>query len=109
AHTMTPRLPVVYLPGIDGTGRLLFRQERLLAGFHVRCVSYPQDDRHTYPDLVALGARALEETGPAVLLAESFGGAVALLIALQRPELVRRLVLVNSFARYPRRLPIDVL
>lgn len=100
--------PVVYLPGIDGTGRLLYRQERLNAEFAVRCVSYPQDDRHTYGDLVKLGVRALEETGPAALLSESFGGAVALMVALERPDLVQRLVLVNTFARYPRRLFIDV-
>lgn len=104
---MTPDMPVVYLPGIDGTGRLLYRQERLDAEFAVRCVSYPQDDSHTYADLVRLGVRALEETGPGVVLAESFGGAVALMVALERPDLVRRLVLVNTFARYPRRLFID--
>lgn len=104
-----PRPPVVYLPGVDGTGRLLFCQKRLLADFDVRCVAYPQDDRHTYADLVGLGVRALEAAGPGTLLAESFGGAVALMVALERPDLVRRLVLVNTFARYPRRLPIDVL
>jgi pimeloyl-ACP methyl ester carboxylesterase len=105
---MTPDTPVVYLPGIDGTGRLLYRQKRLHAEFAVRCVSYPQDDRHTYADLVALAIQALEETGPGVVLAESFGGAVALMVTLARPDLVRRLVLVNTFARYPRRLFIDV-
>jgi 3-oxoadipate enol-lactonase len=105
---MTPTMPVVYLPGIDGTGRLLYRQERLNAEFPVRCVSYPQDDKHTYADLVKLGICALEETGPGAVLAESFGGAVALMVALERPDLVRRLVLVNTFAHYPRRLFIDV-
>ena len=105
---MTPDLPVVYLPGIDGTGRLLYRQDRLNAEFSVRCVSYPQDDRHTYADLVNLGVLALEETGPGVVLAESFGGGVALMVALTRPDLVRRLVLVNTFAWYPRRFNIDV-
>lgn len=104
---MTPKPPVVYLPGIDGTGRLLYRQEPLLAAYDVRCVSYPQDDAHAYADLVALGVRALEDTGPGDVVAESFGGAVALMVALARPDLVRRLVLVNTFARYPRRLFID--
>jgi pimeloyl-ACP methyl ester carboxylesterase len=99
--------PVVYLPGIDGTGRLLFQQKRLLAEYDVRCVSYPQDTRHTYADLVQLGVSALEQTGPATVLAESFGGAVALMVALARPDLVARLVLVNTFACYPRRLFID--
>jgi pimeloyl-ACP methyl ester carboxylesterase len=64
--------------------------------------------RHSYAVYVTLGIRKLEETGPAVLLAESFGGAVALMIAHQRPDLVRRLVLVNTFAYYPRRFTIDV-
>ncbi|MCI0704724.1 MAG: lysophospholipase, partial [Planctomycetia bacterium] len=93
----------------DGTGRLLHRQTRLNAEFAVRAVSYPQDDKHTYPDLVKLGIAALEETGRGVVLAESFGGAIALQVALERPELVERLVLVNTFARYPRRLFIDAL
>ncbi len=105
---LPPQCPVVYLPGVDGTGRLLFRQQALAERFTLRCVSYPQDDKHTYADLVAIGIKHLEETGPAVVLAESFGGAVALLIALKRPELVRRLVLVNTFAWYPRRLYISV-
>jgi pimeloyl-ACP methyl ester carboxylesterase len=104
---MTPNIPVVYLPGIDGTGRLLYRQERLNSEYRVRCLCYPQDNTHTYADLVTLGIRALEETGPGVLLAESFGGAIALMVALERPDLVKRLVLVNTFAYYPRRLFID--
>jgi pimeloyl-ACP methyl ester carboxylesterase len=105
---MTPNMPVVYLPGIDGTGRLLYRQERLNSEHPVRCVSYPQDNTHTYADLVKLGVKALEEIGPGAVLAESFGGAVALMVALERPDLVKRLVLVNTFAYFPRRLFIDV-
>jgi pimeloyl-ACP methyl ester carboxylesterase len=106
---LPPRCPVVYLPGIDGTGRLLHRQPGLSVRFTLRCVSYPQDDRHTYADLVRTGVRHLEETGPGVILAESFGGAVALMVALERPDLVRRLVLVNTFAWYPRRLSIGLV
>jgi len=103
------KCPVVYLPGVDGTGRLLHRQTGLSERFTLRCVSYPQDDRHTYADLVVLGVKQLEDTGPGVVLAESFGGAVGLMIALERPDLVRRLVLVNTFAWYPRRLFIDLM
>ncbi len=106
---LPPRCPVVYLPGIDGTGRLLHRQYGLRDRFTLRCASYPQDDQHSYADLVAIGIRHLEETGPAVVLAESFGGAVALMVALARPDLIRRLVLVNTFAHYPRRFSIDLL
>jgi pimeloyl-ACP methyl ester carboxylesterase len=88
---------------------LLHRQTGLHERFTLRCASYPQDERHTYADLVAIGIRHLEDTGPGVVLAESFGGAVALLVALARPDLVRRLVLVNTFAYYPRRFFIDML
>jgi pimeloyl-ACP methyl ester carboxylesterase len=106
---LPPRCPVLYLPGIDGTGRLLHRQPGLHQRFTLRCASYPQDDRHTYADLVGVARRHLEDTGPGVVLAESFGGGVGLMLALERPDLVRRLVLVNTFAYYPRRLPIDFL
>jgi hypothetical protein len=33
------RTPLVYAPGIDGTGRLLFRQTQLHEAFDVRCVA----------------------------------------------------------------------
>jgi pimeloyl-ACP methyl ester carboxylesterase len=103
------KCPVIYMPGIDGTGRCLYRQTGLYEQYDLRCLSYPQDDRHTYADLVKLGIAQLEEAGPGVVLAESFGGAVALMLALERPDLVRRLVLVSTFAYYPRRLFIDPL
>src|SRR5262245_34743455 len=100
---------LVYAPGIDGTGRLLFRQARLHEAYDVRSIAYPQECSHTYADLAALIVRELELAGGGVLLAESFGGAVALYAALARPDLVRRLVLVNTFAYYPRRAYIDLL
>lgn len=108
-EALPPRCPMVYMPGIDGTGRLLHRQVGLQERYELRCVSYPQDAHHSYADLVELGLRELEASGPAVVLAESFGGAVALMAALARPDLVRRLVLVNTFAHYPRRLFIELL
>lgn len=105
------RQALIYLPGIDGTGRLLHRQARLFENYEVHTVSYPQDRLLTYDELADLGARALEASPgyrPGVVLAESFGGAVALTLALNRPELVERLVLINTFAYYPRRY-IDLL
>lgn len=102
-------VPLVYLPGLDGTGRLLHRQEGLHRRYRVECVAYPQDRPTTYEELAALGAARLEQAGgPGVVLAESFGGAVALTLALRRPELVQRLVLVNTFAWYPGRWRIGL-
>jgi pimeloyl-ACP methyl ester carboxylesterase len=100
------RPQVVYLPGLDGTGRLLHRQPGLHDHYRVDCVSYPQDRLVNYEELAELGADRIRGAGgrPAVVLAESFGGAVALTLALRHPELVQRLLLVNTFAWFPRRL-----
>ena len=102
------RSRLIYLPGIDGTGRLLHRQPLLFDRYDVRSIRYPQDRPNTYDELAALGAEQLEPDGGTVL-AESFGGAVALTLALSRPELVHRLILVNTFARYPRQPLIKLL
>ncbi len=102
------RPQVVYLPGLDGTGRLLHRQSGLHARYRVDCVSYPHDRPASYEELAELGAEHIRAAGgrPAIVLAESFGGAVALTLALRHPELVERLLLVNTFAWYPSRLLI---
>jgi pimeloyl-ACP methyl ester carboxylesterase len=98
---------LLYLPGLDGTGRLLHRQPRLHDSYQVHCAAYPQDRPSTYDELADVGVRLLEAGPgrlPAVVLAESLGGGVALTLALRRPDLVERLVLVNTFAYFPRRL-----
>jgi pimeloyl-ACP methyl ester carboxylesterase len=105
------RPALLYLPGLDGTGRLLHRQPRLHDLYEVHCASYPQDRPSTYDELADVGVRLLEAGPgrvPAVILAESLGGGVALTLALRRPDLVERLLLVNTFAHFPRRLLIHV-
>ena len=107
--TADDRQVLLYLPGLDGTGRLLHRQTALHRSYRVLCESYPQDRPATYEQLAAAAAQHLEEAAagrPGVVLAESFGGAVALTLALARPDLVGRLVLVNTFAYFPRRYRI---
>src|SRR5260370_9127958 len=90
---------LLYLPGLDGTQRLLHRQPGLHAAYDVVCQPYPQDEPQTYDSLAGLAAAALwacrtPEHPRAVVLAESFGRGVALTLALRRPELSERLVLV---------------
>jgi pimeloyl-ACP methyl ester carboxylesterase len=97
---------LIYIPGLDGTGRLLHRQPALYEDYHVLCEAFPQDRPATYEELAAAAAVHMEEASPdrpVVVLAESFGGAVALTLALTRPELIERLVLVNTFAYFPKR------
>jgi pimeloyl-ACP methyl ester carboxylesterase len=97
---------LIYLPGVDGTGQLLHRQQALWDNYAVSCASYPQLETATYEELADAAVEMLEGSAgklPAVVLTESFGGGVALTLALKRPDLVARLVLINSFAYYPRR------
>jgi pimeloyl-ACP methyl ester carboxylesterase len=91
---------------MDGTGRLLFRQQAVFDAYDVSCVSYPHATPRSYDELAGLAEGRLEQSGPGVVLAESFGGPVALTLALRRPDLVRRMLLINTFAHYPRRLLI---
>jgi pimeloyl-ACP methyl ester carboxylesterase len=100
------RQALLYLPGLDGTGRLLHRQPDLSATYEVLCESYPQALATGYEELALTAARRLENASggcPSVVLAESFGGALGLTLALRRPDLVERLVLVNTFAYFPGR------
>lgn len=96
--------PLVLVPGMDGTGRLFYRQAPLLArSFRVAALSL-RDEAQLMDVLVedlAGFVRALSPSGePAVVVGESFGGALSLSFALAHPELVRALVIVNSFAHF---------
>jgi pimeloyl-ACP methyl ester carboxylesterase len=103
---------VLYLPGLDGTGRLLYRQGPLHDAYRVVCASYPQDRFATYDEMARSAEGLLESAydgNPATVLAESFGGAVALTLASRRPDLVARLLLVNTFAYFPHRWQIQII
>jgi len=101
---------LVYVPGIDGTGRLLLScAERLERRFRLICLCYepgPQPPaRDSYEGLAASVLAAVGEiaSDPPILLSESFGGAVALRAALDHPESVAAVAVVNGFARHPSR------
>lgn len=96
--------PLVLVPGMDGTGRLFYRQVPLLARrYHVATYRL-RDDAASMDVLVADLADVIRSiTGglrPAIVVGESFGGAVTLSLALTRPDLVAALVVVNSFPRF---------
>lgn len=96
--------PLVLVPGMDGTGSLFYRQVPLLARSY-RVVTYRlRDDAASMDVLVADLAdvtRSITGGGrPAIVVGESFGGTVALSLALARPDLVAALVVINSFPRF---------
>ncbi len=96
--------PLVCVPGMDGTGKLFYRQAPLLARDY-RVATYALRDSasemKTLIDDLASVIRSISPTNePAIILGESFGGTLALSLALERPELVRALVIINSFPRF---------
>jgi pimeloyl-ACP methyl ester carboxylesterase len=93
--------PVVLVSGMDGTGQLFYRQVPLLARSY-RVATYAlRDGASTMEQLVADLARVVGTVSPAdrraIVVGESFGGALALSFALARPEQVSALVILNSF------------
>src|SRR5687768_14064689 len=102
-----PNKPLlIYLPGMEGTGKLFYRQEPLLSP-HYTIVALPSrcDPPFDYDQLTSDVLKAIEETGAnkAIIVAESFGGTVALQFALQHQDRVERLVLINTFPYFRRR------
>ncbi|MGD1809057.1 alpha/beta fold hydrolase [Dapis sp. BLCC M126] len=99
-----PKLPLfIFLPAMDGTGKLLRSQlSRLSTAFDIRCLSIPQNDLSSWDwlsektiDLIKIEQEAVPKR-PVYLCGESFGGCLALKIALTFPDLLDKLILVNS-------------
>jgi pimeloyl-ACP methyl ester carboxylesterase len=109
--TLNPNFPLfVFLPGMDGTGQLLRSQtEGLEKAFDVRCLAIPPDDLTTWEDLsgqvVELVRAELknDRRRRVYLCGESFGGCLAMKVALHSPELFTRIILVNPASAFNQR------
>lgn len=93
--------PLVYVPGMDGTGLLFYRQVPSLSRTYDVVTTPLRDDARSMDELVddlLRTVRAAAPSGePVVLVGESFGGALAMSFALAHPDRVRALVILNSF------------
>lgn len=88
----------VLLPGLDGTGHYFELLEQALAPHgEVASLSYPCDRPLDYPALVEHVFPSLPRK-PFVIVAESFGGPLALMIAARNPPGLAGLVLASTFA-----------
>ncbi len=91
---------LVYLPGMDCTGKLLHRQVKGLSEFFdIRCLSIGPNDLSSWEILtqqaISVLQDELEDETTLYLCGESFGGCLALKIALMAPWLIEKLILVN--------------
>lgn len=109
---MQPDYPLfIFLPGMDGTGQLLRTQtDGLEQAFDIRSLAIPTDDLTDWDVLtnrVVTLIQAEIEKSPGRLVylcGESFGGCLAMKVALHSPHLFDRMILVNpasSFAARP--------
>jgi 3-oxoadipate enol-lactonase len=95
---------VVLVPGMDGTGELFYRQVPGLARRY-RVGTYRLRDHAPSLDVLATDlAHTIDAVDPAdrraIVVGESFGGAVALSCALEYPDQVAALVILNSFPHF---------
>jgi pimeloyl-ACP methyl ester carboxylesterase len=93
--------PIVLVPGMDGTGQLFYRQVPLLArSFRVATYALRSNAgsmNTLVSDLERVIAAVAPDTRHAIVIGESFGGALAMSFTLARPDQVSALVVLNSF------------
>lgn len=107
-QTENRTLPLfIFLPGMDGTGRLLHTQtETLEKAFDVRCLAIPPDNLTNWEVLsqqvLALIRREWRKfpKRPIYLCGESFGGCLAMKVALRAPQFFSRILLVNPASSF---------
>ncbi len=108
---LNPNYPLfVFLPGMDGTGLLLRLQTKgLEMAFDVRCLAIPPDDLTNWEDLADKVVSLIEEEldkrdfRSVYLCGESFGGCLAVKVALKAPHLFDRIILINPATSFNER------
>jgi pimeloyl-ACP methyl ester carboxylesterase len=100
--------PLVLVPGMDGTGELFYRQIPTLSASHRVATYRLRDDAPEMEMLVEDLARVIEaispDAEPATVIGESFGGTLAMSLALHHRDRVRELVVLNSFPYFTPQL-----
>jgi pimeloyl-ACP methyl ester carboxylesterase len=100
----------IYLPGMDGTGELFHRQvPKLSESFDIRCLSIPPEDRSDWKQLTEKTITLIDReriqhpSRPLYLCGESFGGCLALQVAVKASQSLKRLILINPASSFRQR------
>ncbi|HWS55167.1 MAG TPA: alpha/beta hydrolase [Pyrinomonadaceae bacterium] len=100
---------LVYVCGIEGTGRLFYKQAEDLARDHtIISFALRGEGRYEMRELVEDVRWVVREAGfeRATFLGESFGGLLTMATALAHPGLFERMILVNTFPHFAQRARI---
>jgi len=104
----------IYLPGMDGSGKLLQNQRHLRDFFEVRCFSFSQERATSWEIFVTKIVEFLEgelqvySHKQIYLCGESFGACIALKLIEQIPRLFDKVILINSASSFYRRNWLNV-
>lgn len=97
-------MKIIMLPGLDGTGKFFSGIKKLLTSEHsVVVMEYPVS-LFRYDELLSWVEDRLPE-GDFMIVAESFSGPLAIMIAARKPAGLKGVVFVATFAKTPIRLP----
>lgn len=103
--------PFVYVSGVDGTGKLFYKQAADLSRDHT-VISFPLRGagRYALEQLVEDLVWIVRDAGfeRATFLGESFGGLLVMSTALRHPEMFERMILVNTFPYFVQRAKIHL-
>jgi pimeloyl-ACP methyl ester carboxylesterase len=102
---------LVYVCGLEGTGRLFYKQAEDLARDHtIISFALRGEGRYRMAELVEDLRWVVRQAGfeRATFLGESFGGLLTMAAALRHPELFERMILVNTFPHFAQRARIGL-
>lgn len=99
-------MKILLLPGLDGTGDLLHEFVAALSSeFAIELITYPRERAMSYGELATLVEERIPEEENFVIIAESFSGPVATILASKGYKNLKCVVFVASFAGKPNMIP----
>lgn len=98
-------MDIILLPGLDGTGAL-FKPfiDAMPDNINCRVIAYPIEQKQSYLELASYVREQIPEENEFILLAESFSGPVAYLLAQHPPQGLKAVIFVASFLQCPNRI-----